>query len=386
MDQSRDRLDECLYRIVSLHNPPEYVKSASEADLKADALTSGHLFAEPTTRAYPAHTRAAAWLSAAYLCEKRGELDPAQFARIEKRLTDFAGFWEIDEDLAALRASYAPIEKDAAADMAVGDIEIIVNGETHRVCPVRNEWEFKAATDWLQEHEDKLPPDQRRVIAQGLQGRAHAQFHSLPVKQPLLYRLAGDGACTPKQAAQLVAERIDRAESTKRKSLARDLVKLACELDKAALEDMTPETLHKLEDYLVTVDREIGLEPFYDKSASRPRDVLYAIDQPTIEKFASAHVRTTTGTLYHVADFEKLSLDQLREHLGEELAEAATDDGCLVDTVKLAELVETLPRGDAQIFDDLCAGLGIALVSKRACAAPEDRLGLGGLERLAGPS
>ena len=52
--------------------------------------------------------------------------------------------------------------------------------------------------------------------------------------------------------------------------------------------------------------------------------------------------------------------------MGDELADAVDADGIHVDATKLAEIVPTLPLGDARLFDQLCKDVGIRTFAKEA--------------------
>jgi hypothetical protein len=79
-------------------------------------------------------------------------------------------------------------------------------------------------------------------------------------------------------------------------------------------------------------------------------------------------MRTTTGSVYDLDDVAKLRTQQVRHYLGDDLAGAIDGDGLHVDVTKLAEVIPTLPLGDARTFDQLCQDVGIRPFVKEAGA------------------
>ena len=77
-------------------------------------------------------------------------------------------------------------------------------------------------------------------------------------------------------------------------------------------------------------------------------------------------VHTMSGNIYKRADFNSASLDGIRDVMGEDFAEAISAGGLYVSEEKLAEVLPTLPRGDAELFDQLLQSMGIFPVAKEA--------------------
>jgi len=74
----------------------------------------------------------------------------------------------------------------------------------------------------------------------------------------------------------------------------------------------------------------------------------------------------TSGSVYHDDDLAGVKLADVRDYLGTDLANAISSDGILVDTQKAAAVLPTLPRNDAEIFDQMVAELQIHPVMKTA--------------------
>jgi hypothetical protein len=82
--------------------------------------------------------------------------------------------------------------------------------------------------------------------------------------------------------------------------------------------------------------------------------------------------------VYDLADLEKLAVDDLRDVLGDDFADAVSAGGVYTDRDKLAAIVPTLDRGMAAMLDRL-------MVEKSAgspITGPEAEQGLLSLEAL----
>jgi hypothetical protein len=91
----------------------------------------------------------------------------------------------------------------------------------------------------------------------------------------------------------------------------------------------------------------------------------------------SENVETTTGNVYALADLEKLALDDVRNWLGDDFADAVAAGGVFLDRDKLAAIVPTLDRGMAASLDRLMQENKMAAVVRTKAAEsllPLDRL------------
>jgi hypothetical protein len=70
--------------------------------------------------------------------------------------------------------------------------------------------------------------------------------------------------------------------------------------------------------------------------------------------------------VYDRDDLSRLRTKQVRDYLGGDFADAIDSDGIHVDATKMAEIVPTLPLGDARTFDQLCKDVGIRPFTKEA--------------------
>ena len=127
----------------------------------------------------------------------------------------------------------------------------------------------------------------------------------------------------------------------------------------------SPQRLAKVAETIDQFDRLMHIRE-YSEAVPRAEDALFRITRKTASAFAEQHLSTTAGSVYGIDDLSRLKTGQVRRYLGDELADAVDSDGIHVDPVKVAEIVPTLPLGDARLFDQLCKDVGIRTFAKEA--------------------
>ena len=156
----------------------------------------------------------------------------------------------------------------------------------------------------------------------------------------------------------------------------------------AEIVDQNPEkarevdTRLKLASAVDNFDKNTGLYRMYDDGGlARPEEVLFAITEKVARDFLDQNVETTTGNVYALDDLEKLAVEDVREWLGDDFADAVSAGGVYMDRDKLAEIVPTLDRGMASTLDRLMSEKTAGAVVKSA--AFEGLLPLARLHELA---
>jgi hypothetical protein len=117
------------------------------------------------------------------------------------------------------------------------------------------------------------------------------------------------------------------------------------------------DSLADLCDTIDKIDRYSGLINKYSEHVPAPEAFIFEATQTKIAEFQDTTFITTTGNAYTREQLMKLSASKIRSILGDDVADAVTT-GMRLDPIKLAEVAITLPRGDAEIFDELMASVG----------------------------
>src|SRR5262249_15891880 len=100
----------------------------------------------------------------------------------------------------------------------------------------------------------------------------------------------------------------------------------------------------------------------------RVEAVLFELTREKMAACTREHVGLPTGSIYKIADLERVRLSEVKGLFGDDFGEALTSDGLRVDSEKAAEVLPALATPDARLFDRLVHNLGIHPIAKEASA------------------
>lgn len=376
LDQSLDLNGQELHRIISLYGAPDYVKEASSDRLCGEEGLPPHLYADPVRKLYACHTAPAVWASTAFFNEKRASLPADQAARIQQRLGETARYFHIEGDIGELKAKVAralSTDTGSLPDDLFAIVERFEDGRTERRYPMRNSHEVQKAAEYLEQYRDQLRYADRRRVADKIMQKAAEYGTNLQQWQGTLEKLAGLGACTGQEAAELVRSRARVLRNSDAK-LRDELEKLAAMIEEKGELFKHYAPLDKLAGIVDQFDHERGLNQGYRQGIlDRPEDILFGITEKVAMDLSQELVENPrTGLIYKRADLASMNLQTIGAAMGDEFASAISTANAWVDLEKLAEIVPTLPLNDAETFDGVLAAMGIApFATKAAEAAPQ---------------
>jgi hypothetical protein len=362
LDQTLDLNGQEQYRICQLFEAPDYVKQASVEQLCGPEVLKPHLCGDQRNRRYPMHSKAACWMSAAFFHEKRAGLPRLEAEKIEARLMEAANFWGIATEVDNLKKKAETMSRDDLSKLPNEDFAWVAGGERH--LPLRNALEVKAAAEYLTRWRDEFAFADRVAMSRKVLQKAARYGAALGEYDDVLEKMAGFGGCSAAEAAKLVRDRAMLVRS-KDPDLATELEKMAQLIMNDPQKARSPQRLIKVAETIDQLDRMLHIRE-YSEAIPRAEDALFRITRKTASSFSEQHLSTTAGSVYDRDDVAKLRTKDVRSYLGDQLADAVDSDGIHVDGTKLAEIVPTLPLGDARIFDELCRDKGIRTFAKEA--------------------
>jgi hypothetical protein len=322
-----------FHRITSVLNLPEFVKQADfEEQIATNDLPAG-AFADPIDKKFPIHTKTAAYLSYAYFLDQcaQGKLDKKATQRCAAGFEKAAEYWNLlGEFLETKEIMTAKPEKQAAA---VTPTEIL-----------------KAASELVQT-KGNYTFEQRNAGAKGILKAAAEVGLPISVIPEEVHRMAGLGVTT-KEAA--VIELTRRWDSETRPSLAEPLHACMTALNGLKSGLLGGEVCEKVASIIDRYDRSKGI-------ASFPEDILFAFTKSAADKLAGSLVTMIDGTSYRITDLTKAA--DAFGVLGKDISNAIKSIDGSLDQVKVAELIDTLPRMDADILKDALAVMGVRPVT-----------------------
>jgi hypothetical protein len=368
LDQSLDLDGRELHRLAKLYNAPEWVKAASVPEICGEQIPP-HMYADTRGHLYPIHTKAAIWTSMAFFLDKRAHFAGRHADVVQDRLLKAASFLGIRPDVDAMIARSGEISRHDDAKLPDDDFAYVGPGPAgtkERRLRLANPLEVKAAAEWLFRYRDELEFPERREIAIKVMQKAAQYGASVGDLDDFLEKSAGFGGCSCERAVAAVRQRAVLARS-RHASESAELEKLATILEADPDRTRKLANLHKLAHTLETADRMLKVE--YGGEVQRPEDVLFAVTRKAAASFAMEHVPTPSGSVYSRDDLGGLRVAQVRDHLGSDVADVVTSDGIHVDPEKLAEILPTFTRGDAETFDRMARSAGILARFKEAAAS-----------------
>ncbi len=372
LDQTGDLNGQQLYRLSKLYSLPDFVKTAGSTDVYGNDQLERHQFADQSMREFPCHTAAATYISTLFFMDKRAALEPGRATFIEARLDDFAFAHGICDTVNKLKVKLATdVPKDNVGSLSDDMFALILendesqSGKRERHYPMRNALEVKKCAEYLREYHEDFPYKYRQKMASRILDCASNYGAGLGDLDLFLEKQAGRGAAAAFDIGKLL---FDRARLLKRAGKLDYAVKMA-ELAKTVTADdavvQDQDQIVKLACLVDDVDRETGLRRMVD-DLQAPEDVFFSLTEKVASQLRNAHFATTSGNIYKLADVESLKLAEVRDLMGSDFAEAISTGGLFVPPEKLAEIVPTLPRGDAELFDRMLTSFGISPAAKEA--------------------
>lgn len=348
-----------LHLFSKLYEFPAYVKQASPVETLTPKELPPTAFADPRKRLFPCHTKASCWVSTLFFLEKRATMNAKTAKFVANGLESFAKHHGIGADVRALLTRHGELHKQADSDLPDSAFAIVwvddagSKDRRYRLC---NPLEVKAAAEWFAEHRDHFIFADRRRIAEKILEKAAEFGVGLDAElDNLLEKQAGRGVYDPKEAAEMLR---NRATLTAAPEEARDgLRKLASAIELNPMLAQDPMSSANLAATVDQFDRTFGLVGKYSSSFPRPEDFLFKGSLKHAAEYAKYATATLTGSIYDSRQFAKLSVDQLRDALGDDLVRAVVT-GLRVDPEKMADVAPTLPLPDAQRLDRLMSAIG----------------------------
>lgn len=371
LDQTQDVSGRETHRLTALFDSPDFVKSAAHERTHGDETLQRHMYADQYNKLYPCHSAPATWLSSLFFADKRAEFDEKRAEEIQTRLHAAAKFFgilgsvrEMEEKVAASNAdNINNLGDDQFAIVWVGD-----GGAKERHWPLRNATEVKYAAHGFAKWRDEFVFEDRHTIAEKILQKAAEHNADIAEQEHMLALTAGRGACAAKVAGEMLRDRA-RLVQRSNQSAAAEMLKLANVLEQNPENAREHDTRVKLAAAVDEFDRVNHLYRLYDAGGlPRAEEVLFAVTEKAARDFMSENVETTTGNVYALSDLEKLALDDVRNWLGDEFADAVSAGGVYLDRDKLAAIVPTLDRGMANSLDRLMQENKMAAVVRTKAA------------------
>lgn len=361
LDHTQDISGTETYRLTSLHEPPDFVKEAQHDRLHGDPeVLPANVYGDAATRTWPVHSKAATWMSSLFFFDKKSQLDPKRAEAAERRIMESARFFNILPQVEELKTKIANSVKHSLS--AVPDEDFALVWETEhgkdRHYPLRNEREVKIAEEWFTKFRDEFLWADRQKMAAKIHEKA-AQYRVSLDDPELIEKTAGYGYCASAEIAEMLEQRGNMCARS-HQDLSDEMLKFAEVVRSNTIDVRDQSTREKIAAVVDQYDRETKLNRLYDAGGlERPEEVLFKLTTKHAEDFLEQHVQMPSGNIYEKSSFANLSVDHVRNWLGDDFSEAVSAGGLFVDPEKIAAIAPTLPRGDADAFDAMARAAGV---------------------------
>lgn len=368
LDHTQDLHGVSQHRLTQLYSPPDFVKQASHEQLYGgDEPLPAHIYGSVSRRVYPCHTKAATWMSALFFADTQQKLPKAEADTVRERLIKSANHWGIQHHVTTLwekMAADAAVEGGTLPDSAFAMVWVDNNKNKERRYPLRNAQEVKTASDWFGRYHDQFAFADKHTIATKILSKA-ASFGAVVMNSELLDRCAGYGYCAAEQAAEAWEKRAGLVRAS-HSDYAEQAMKIAKTIREGVLEARDQGKRIKMASLMDQFDNQTHISRLYGDSLERPEDVLFCITEKVASEFVGNHVQTTTGAVYEKMALDKLDIGHVRKWLGDEFADEV--GGVMLDVTKLAAIVPTLPRPEAEMFERMTNAAGISVFAREKAA------------------
>lgn len=369
LDQTGDLNGQQLYKFLKLYTVPDFVKNASSDAIYGHDELQPHQYADPAKRQFPCHTAAATVISTLFFLDKKAEFSKEKASLLDNRLHQYALFHGINSVIKSLKEKMASYDQNVELTDDSYALVLAPNesgsGKKERYYPLRNALEVNEAAKYLQKNSSSIPYRYRHIIADKILEKAAEYGAGLGDLDEFIHKQAGQGAAASHEVASLLFDRARLLKIAGKIDYAIEVGKLAKTVagDAESIHDNA--RLVKLACLIDDVDHASGLWKSVDDLA-KPEDVFFNITTKAASALRDDHLSMTTGNIYKLADIDKLKLSDVRDMMGDEFADTVSTGDMFVCPEKLAEIVPTLPRNDADLFDKLLGSVGIKPVIKEA--------------------
>jgi len=326
-----------IHKHAKIHGLPSFVKQAAVVQQEETVELPQNAFAD-SARKLACHTKAATWLS--WLTYHEAGMDD-KGGLIKGRLEKAAAFWGIEAECHAINA----LTKQAGAVEVPYALVMNHRGQTFKMFPMDGPEAVKQSAEKLIVSRGSLPLEQRKEAAQALLKQAWdsgvplASCHQLE-------QMAGLGMSKASDIAPQLEIRANMGHVAKDAEICGHYRKMAkalegLELDAAQLE--------KLAAAIDLADRACGMYLYYGRGVMSPEELCYRTTKSAADAAEADKLALMNGKTISKQALAGLAADRFVA-LGEDFVSAIASQDGKVDLEKAAELVPTLPMGDANLF------------------------------------
>ena len=353
-DQYDDVNRQRLHLLLKVHEVPPFVKQSADKALDTLEDVAQTVFAYPVRRKFPCHTKVATWLSTAFFLDEKHKLpeDEARYVRdqIEKAANYHGIAMEFHELCADFEKRSTPRD---IPDEQFGLVYEIDGIGKRRLFPAHTKEACLKSMEMLYTQADKFPLIARRHAARNLikcSTALNITANTSDISE-WIEKAAGYGMSSPKEVGEGFAQRVYML-GERHNDIREKLAEMAVET--GAVDKLSHAQLEKAAFILDAVDRDTGIFSQYPNGLDMPEEVCFNTTEKQAEDSLFENIQLTNGHYVSRSSLHGLPLEKISKAFGDDfLNSVLATDGMTVDFEKFAEILPTLPRGDADLIEKL---------------------------------
>jgi hypothetical protein len=371
VDYYADVNQQRLHKLSRLITLPSFVETSPVADPKEAAALPIEVFADPVSRKFPLHTKAATWLAQAYFSHDRHLYTNQQAISIQGKIDKAAQYWSISEFTKQARSEVDAFTSSAPPALADADYALVIeqDGKKHPMLPIHSPENVKAAAATLYNQRGNTPYEWRVIGARKILHKAAALGVKLEDDlAAYLTKAAGLGSSFPTRAAARLANRVLMIPDSQK------AVKVAAAKLAKTVDQMTglpsAATLVKLATIVDRLDREQGFTKYYDEAGlDTPEEIFFELTHEKAAQIRDSYLMLSTGVAIPFEALQKAPLAKIAGALGF-LSRVQSDNSLDVSIEKFAGVAATLPRDDAALLTKMLKLADVPIKEPTAAELP----------------
>lgn len=349
IDQCHDLSGAITHELTQIYGSPDFVKKASRAHKLGDPSTLPAMAYAGPNNTFPTHTKAATWLSAAFLAYNEQQHPEVDFSGIKSKLSKVAAVWKIADEVEHIFSQV----KSAANVGVVYALEFTEDGVAKKAFPMRNAKEVQAAASLLLQNREKMSFELRQVAAERVVQQA-IEFHA-DIDMPAMHKMAGIGfSATEVVVGEWEKRAVWLADSHPETS--DSLLAMADSVRAFKLDARDTSMRNKLAATMEQLDRDFKLTGLYGTKLRSPEDTFFEVTFKQAAALQDSIFKLTNGDVFQKSALAGVTTEHIQNWFGDDLADMVKDPlSDMIDHEKLAEVARTLPRPDANAFSEMLA-------------------------------
>jgi len=258
-------------------------------------------FADGGSRAFPVHTKAAAYLSLVSFERQNGQFAEHERLHIGRHLEKAARLWDIRDEIPTIQEN---VKQASLAAQVAPDEDFAMVTSDGQFFPIDNADSIMKSASSFAEVRKNIPFTLRNETAKKIYKAAVANAidpRQLPVE---VIRSAGRGTCIKQAAVTELNRRIANLPA-KRRALGEPLKKVAAFVNEAPRLD--EKLLTKVATVLDAFDFHTNMRTKYGSTFALPEDILFNCTETQTKEASFDVVTLPNGKVYRIAALEKVA-------------------------------------------------------------------------------